>query len=90
LSGPALAQALRWGGYVIFFRHAATTPILDDVNPVVLAGCATQRNLSPAVQEFRRLGIPVGRVLTSPFCRALDTVKLAFDKAQIEPGLENL
>ncbi len=98
LSRVALVEALRGGGYVIYFRHAATIPIPDDADPVVLADCATQRKLSPAGetqaraigQDFRRLGIPVGTVLSSPFCRALDTARLAFDQAEIAPALENL
>jgi hypothetical protein len=36
------------------------------------------------------MGIPVGKVLSSPFCRALDTARLAFGQAEIEPLLENL
>jgi phosphohistidine phosphatase SixA len=98
LSGAALVSALRGGGYVTYFRHAATTPTPDDARPVVLADCATQRNLSETGQAqaraigqaFARLSIPVGQVRSSPFCRALDTVRLAFGEAEIEPLLENL
>jgi phosphohistidine phosphatase SixA len=36
------------------------------------------------------LEIPIGRVLASPFCRALDTARLAFGKVNIEASLENL
>ncbi|RPJ37259.1 MAG: hypothetical protein EHM21_18245, partial [Chloroflexi bacterium] len=98
LCGTAVIEALRSGCYVIYFRHAATDPIPDDANPVVLDDCSTQRNLSAAGQAqageiglaFQRLGIPVGRVLASPFCRALDTARLAFGRVKIERSLENL
>ncbi len=98
LNGAALVEALRGGGYVIYFRHAATDPTPDDSNPVVLEDCTTQRNLSTAGQAqareigqaFQQLDIPVGQVLSSPFCRALDTVRLAFGKAEAEAVLENL
>jgi phosphohistidine phosphatase SixA len=32
--------------------------------------------------EFRRLRIPVGKVLASPFCRTMETARLAFGSAQ--------
>ncbi|RPJ40475.1 MAG: hypothetical protein EHM21_14605, partial [Chloroflexi bacterium] len=34
LNGTALVEALRGGGYVIYFRHAATDPTPDDASPV--------------------------------------------------------
>jgi phosphohistidine phosphatase SixA len=93
-----LMSALRGGGYVIHFRHTATNWASDDEHPVVLSDCETQRNLSTegrrqahAIGEaIERLEIPIGRVLSSPFCRALDTARLAFGRAQIEATLENL
>jgi broad specificity phosphatase PhoE len=98
LRGEQLVSALRGGGYVIYFRHAATDQIPDDAVPVVLSDCATQRNLSAAGrahsqaigQAMERLGIPIGLVLSSPFCRALDTARLAFGRAAPEPAMENL
>jgi virginiamycin B lyase len=92
-----LVERLRAGGYVLYFRHAATDPEPADQDPVVLADCTTQRNLSPEGrrqadsigQAFRDLGLPVGSVLSSPFCRALETARLAFGEVTVEPGLEN-
>src|SRR5688500_3144868 len=74
----SLAETLRQGGYVLYFRHAAPDPVPDDADPVVLADCDTQRNLSTAGRRqsqaigraIRDLRIPIGRVLASPFCRA--------------------
>jgi virginiamycin B lyase len=93
-----LVAALRRGGYVLYFRHAATDPVPDDADPVVLADCDTQRNLSGLGRRQARavgravasLDIPIGRLLASPFCRALDTARLAFGRATPEPVLENL
>jgi broad specificity phosphatase PhoE len=98
LEGEPLVLALRQGGYVIFFRHAATDQVIDDAYTIDLTNCATQRNLSSAGrsqarligQAIERLEIPIGQVLSSPFCRTLDTARLAFGEATIEPGLENL
>jgi phosphohistidine phosphatase SixA len=96
--GERLVPALRRGGHVIYFRHTATDWGEDDEYPVVLSDCDTQRNLSPAGRRqaraigeaIERLDIPIGRVLSSPFCRALDTARLAFGRARREAGLENL
>lgn len=52
--------------------------------------CATQRNLTDKGRDearrlgehVRRLGIPIGPVHASPFCRTMETARLAFGKAQ--------
>jgi phosphohistidine phosphatase SixA len=42
------------------------------------------RNEARAIGDtFRRLGIPVGRVLTSAWCRTRETADLAFGKGQV-------
>jgi Histidine phosphatase superfamily (branch 1) len=96
--GERLVSALRRGGHVIYFRHTATDWGQDDEQPVVYSDCDTQRNLSTAGRSqaraigeaIERLEIPIGRVLSSPYCRALDTARLAFGGARPEPGLDNL
>ncbi|MEJ3749096.1 histidine phosphatase family protein [Actinomycetes bacterium KLBMP 9797] len=90
-------RAAGWG-LVIVFRHAATDQSRPDREPVDLADCATQRNLSDAGRAdaravgaaFRDLGIPVGTVWTSPYCRAKDTTRLAFGRGEEVAGLERL
>ncbi len=90
LSGAALAQALAEGGYVILMRHQATEPVAPDPAFFDIRDCATQRNLSEegrqkskAIGEaFGKLGIRVGEVLSSPYCRCVETGKLAFGKAE--------
>jgi len=89
LDAAALVAALRQGGHVIYLRHAATDR--GGVDPIdSLGDCAAQRNLSAQGRAdaaaigaaVRTLGIPVGRVLASPFCRTLDTARLAFGAAE--------
>lgn len=80
----ALVAALRAGGHVAVIRHAITDRSQHDTGD--LANRAGQRNLSEAgrVQAARigravaALGIPLGKVLTSPVFRARDTAELAF------------
>ncbi len=45
-SGKAAIKLLQQSGYVIYLRHAATNHEQDDVFPVDLSDCDTQRNLS--------------------------------------------
>jgi len=79
-------------------RHAVTTPGVGDPAGFRLDDCATQRNLTDAGREdarrvgaaFRTRGIPLGRVLSSPWCRCLETAKLAFGGAEPWPALSNL
>jgi virginiamycin B lyase len=83
-----LEVRLRRGGYVLAFRHAATDFSMTDTTRD-LRDCSRQRNLTAdgrrearsIGREFRRLGIPVGRVLASPFCRTRETATLAFGRA---------
>jgi virginiamycin B lyase len=84
----SLAERLRRGGYVLAFRHAATDFSMTD-STRNLRDCSRQRNLTAEGRrqarsigrEFRRLRIPVGRVLASPFCRTRETATLAFGRA---------
>jgi phosphohistidine phosphatase SixA len=85
---PPVAR-LRRGGYVVALRHAATDLTATDMTGD-LRDCSRQRNLnaegrrqSRAIgRAFRRLEIPVGRVLASPFCRTRHTARLAFGQAR--------
>ena len=90
---PQLVERLRDGGYVLAFRHAATDSGMDTTDD--LSDCSRQRNLSAEGRRqarsigraFRRLGIPVGRVLASPFCRTRDTARLAFGRLRASRAL---
>lgn len=95
LSGDRLVEALRDGGYVVVVRHTATEEGGTD-DPKRLEDCAIQRNLSPEGRQqatdlgdaVEELGVPVGQVLASPYCRTLDTARLAFgEDVRREPAL---
>jgi len=93
-TGPGdaeLAQLLKAGGHVIVLRHGATHSDQADSDPLNPDNVAKQRQLSPKGEEaakafgvaVKRIGIPIGKVITSQFNRAYQTAKLAgFDKAE--------
>jgi phosphohistidine phosphatase SixA len=91
LAGPALLAALRQGGYVIYFRHASTDFGQNDDRMTGYEDCARQRNLTDAGRAearaigaaIRELGLPIGRVLASPFCRTRETAELIFGRATV-------
>lgn len=91
-------RALQQGGHVLYIRHAQTTPGFGDPPGFELADCATQRNLSDEGRvQARRMGealrsrkAPIGEVLSSPWCRCVETAKLAFGRAKIWDALSNL
>lgn len=78
---------LRRGGFVVYFRHGETGGIGADRAPD-MADCATQRNLSVAGraqvrqlgEDFRRLAVPVGKVLSSEYCRCWQHAEAMFGK----------
>jgi broad specificity phosphatase PhoE len=87
-SQPASSQAewvsgLRHGGYVIVFRHGATTSdkTKDSMSNPMSANNVAERQLTSegraqakaTGESMRKLGIPVGMVLTSSLQRAVDT-----------------
>jgi broad specificity phosphatase PhoE len=86
----AVWALLRGGGQVVLMRHATTTPGVGDPPGFRLEECATQRNLSDACRDearrvgaaFRSRGVSVGRVLSSRWCRCLETARLAFGRAE--------
>lgn len=86
---------LQQGGLVVYFRHAATNHSEEDQHPVDLDRCETQRNLTQRGRNqsieigkaFKRLAIPVSKVLTSPFCRCRETARLAFGESTTDPNL---
>ena len=94
----ALWARLKGGGQVVLLRHAVTTPSVGDPAGFRQDDCATQRNLTEAGrEESRRLGaafraraIPVERVLSSRWCRCLETARLAFGSAEPWEPLSSL
>jgi phosphohistidine phosphatase SixA len=99
ISGPALMNALKQGGYVLVMRHAnspAQPPAkaAADARNIKLereldsTGRDTARAMGAAVKALR---IPVGEVFSSPTFRAHQTVELvgfgaAKDVAELDEG----
>ncbi len=94
---PTLATTLKQGGLVLVLRHAATDFSKPDQDPVDLADCRTQRNLSAQGRAdaraigsgVRRLKLRIGAVRSSPFCRTKETARLAFGRFSVSTALLN-
>jgi hypothetical protein len=97
LASPALAEPdaallgrLREGGYVLYLRHTSTDFSQNDSKMTSYEDCASQRNLTERGRDearalgehVKRLKIPIGEVLASPFCRTMETARLAFGAAR--------
>lgn len=84
----SLLDALRRGGYVIYFRHAPTQWTQQDRvrDEADFASCdpGRMRQLSQEGRALarqigttlRRLEIPIGEVLASEYCRTVETARL--------------
>jgi len=90
LAPQRLLAELRQGGYVLYFRHAATDFSQNDEKMKRYEDCADQRNLidkgradaRAAGAAIRELKVPIGRVMASPFCRTVETARLLFGRAE--------
>ncbi|MBI5274867.1 MAG: histidine phosphatase family protein [Burkholderiales bacterium] len=90
---------LKAGGRVVLMRHGATDPGTGDPPGFRADDCATQRNLneegrrsSRALGEaWRARSIRLASLVSSPWCRCLETARLAFgQEAQVDTALSNL
>jgi len=80
--------ALRQGGMVVLLRHTQVD-MREGIGRLAPGNCAEEVNLASSGVEqanrigeaFRAHGIAVGEVRTSPYCRCIDTGKLAFGRA---------
>jgi broad specificity phosphatase PhoE len=83
-SSTDLIHDLRRGGYVIVFRHSATTLDPKSMDPMSTKNGSAERQLTDQGraqaktigESMRRLNIPVGLVLASTTQRAVDTATL--------------
>lgn len=81
-------------GDIVLYRHALA-PGGGDPPGFKLGDCSTQRNLSDeGRQQARQIGdalrqrlgnLRVSAVWSSPWCRTLETARLAFPSAQVQP-----
>ena len=93
----ALIKSLQSGGHIIYMRHGMTTRKNKNLNKksIDLGRCETQRNLTKeGKKQINRIGrsisalsIPIGKVISSPFCRTKDTAQVAFGKFEIDDSL---
>lgn len=75
------------GGYAVLIRHAQA-PGTGDPSNFTLDDCSTQRNLSARGQlqakrmgaRFAAKGVPIDQVVTSQWCRCIDTAEFAFGR----------
>lgn len=88
LDDAAVLAALRAGGHNLYFRHVATE--WSQYDQVEAAGdwrscdATRMRQLSAQGRDdaraigraLRELGVPVGEVLASPYCRTVETARL--------------
>lgn len=94
----AVWSALKSGGHVALLRHALTDPGIGDPPNFKLGDCGTQRNLSTKGRAdaqrigkaFRDRGIPVEDVLSSRWCRCIDTAQLAFGRVKPAAMLDSI
>src|ERR1700676_3563954 len=80
LAGRPLLAALKAGGMIVYFRHTSTDFGQNDEQMTGYEDCARQRNLTDRGRDearaigaaIKRLALPVGEVLASPFCRTME------------------
>ena len=86
-----VVSELKKGGYILFLRHPLSNHDQADTDPLNLNNVKAQRHLTDAGRDqakalgeaFKKLKIPVGKVLASKFYRTLETAKL-LDLAEVE------
>ena len=91
LEGRALGDALRRGGYVLYFRHASTDFGQNDDAMTSFDNCAQQRNLTDKgraearviAEGIARAHVRVDTVLASPYCRTRETARLIFGRETV-------
>lgn len=92
-AGAQPQDALRSGGLALLLRHAATEPGVGDPPGFRLGDCRTQRNLSDAGRAqaeqlglwLRQRKVRIDAVLSSRWCRCLETARIAFPGHAVEP-----
>jgi phosphohistidine phosphatase SixA len=97
LNDTRLIFELRQGGYILYFRHGKTDHNTFDTDRKNLSDCSSQRLLSEEGREemiligntIKKLGIKIGSVISSPYCRSIDTATRAFGRAEINPDLKH-
>jgi phosphohistidine phosphatase SixA len=92
-----LISELRQGGYILYFRHGKTNHDTYDTDRINLKNCSTQRLLSEQGRKemtwvgntIRRLDIKIGTIVSSPYCRSIDTATRAFGRTEVNNDLKH-
>src|SRR5437870_2103090 len=95
LAGSRLLAALKEGGLIVYFRHTSTDFGQNDDQMSGFEDCERQRNLTDSGRAearqigaaIKRLEIPIGEVLASPFCRTRETAQLIFGRATVSSAV---
>ena len=85
----ALRAALRRGGLYVVLRHGRVDPNSNEAQTIDLDDCRTQASLAEAAKrdlqkmsaDIATLGITIGTVWASPYCRAMETARIVFGRA---------
>jgi phosphohistidine phosphatase SixA len=90
-------EDMKKGGYVVVVRHGRTNESADtkDASPLDLSNCSGQlmlneigtRQAQAIGEAFKKADVPVGKVIASTYCRAMETGRLAFGKAEPSDAL---
>lgn len=92
LFGALFNRFIKVGGYILYARHAEAT-LGEDKPDVDFRFCNTQRNLSELGRTqavyygelLYKLLVPLlSPIISSPYCRAIETAQLAFRDAKIQ------
>jgi phosphohistidine phosphatase SixA len=92
-----LLEDMKKGGYVVVIRHGRTDESVatKDQSPLDLSTCSGQLMLNDvgkkqaeAIGEaLKKAEVSVGKVIASTYCRAMETGRLAFGKAEPSDAL---
>ena len=74
LTGRALLDALRKGGYVLYMRHTETGAVTLDCNASNLTSRG-ERDAARVGAALKSLAIPLKRIASSPVCRVRDSAR---------------
>ena len=92
---------LQEGGHVIYFRHAQKgqasdiAPRLPEkfescLFPKILLTEAGVSSMNSLGEQFERLNIPVGKVISSPVCRCIESAWFSFGEAIVDFSLNGV
>jgi len=95
-SSDEILHFLKEGKKIIFIRHAIA-PGNGDPDNFDINDCETQRNLSEkGIQQSKKIGlffeknkIKIDKILSSEWCRCMDTAKIAFNNFETFDSLNS-